>query len=106
MSHAVVDRVNEAQDRLIAARLRRDRGALRIARQNLRRWMARDGRKVRPVFREWHGILVRLNAMEIAAFLESDTPMARRLRQSSPFAGVLTEAERRAIQQKHEKARA
>jgi len=106
MSHAVIDHVNAAQDRLIAARLRRDRRALRIARQNLRRWMARDGRKVRPVFHEWHGILVRLNAREIAAFLESDTPMARRLRQSSPFAGVLTEAERRAIQQKHEKARA
>ena len=106
MSHAVIDRVNAAQDRLIAARLRHDRRALRIARQNLRRWMARDGRKVRPVFHEWHGILVRLNAREIAAFLESDTPMARRLRQSSPFAGVLTEAERRAIQQKHEKARA
>jgi len=106
MSHAVIDHVNAAQDRLIAARLRRDRRALRIARQNLRRWMARDGRKVRTVFREWHGILVRLNAREIAAFLESDTPMARRLRQSSPFAGVLTEAERRAIQQKHEKARA
>src|SRR5206468_2836440 len=79
MSHAVIDHVNAAQDRLIAARLRRDRRALRIARQNLRRWMARDGRKVRPVFREWHGILVRLNAREIAAFLESDTPMARRL---------------------------
>ena len=71
MSHAVIDHVNAAQDRLIAARLRRDRRALRIARQNLRRWMARDGRKVRPVFREWHGILVRLNAREIAAFLET-----------------------------------
>lgn len=104
MSHAVVDRINAAQDRLIASKLGRNRRALRIARENLRRWMARDGRKVRPVFREWDRILDRLTPAEIANFLRSDTPMARRLRQSSPFAGVLTEAERRTIRQKHEKA--
>jgi hypothetical protein len=103
-SHVVTDRINAAQDRLIAARLRSGRRALRIARENLRRWMARDDGKVRPVFLEWRCILVRLTSGEIADFLQSDTPMARRLRQSSPFAGVLSEAERRAIRRRHEKA--
>ena len=104
--HFVIDQVNAAQDRLIAARLRRDPKVLRLARSNLRRWAVRDGRKVRAVFQEWHAVLHRLNAREIADFLCSDTPMARRLRQSSPFAGVLTDLERRSIRRRYEKTRA
>jgi hypothetical protein len=51
--------------------------------------MARDGKHVRPVFAEWQRILEYLSASEIASFLTSDTPLARRLRQSSPFMGLL-----------------
>lgn len=103
--HAAIDATNAEEDRWIAARIRRDPHTLQIARRNLRRWMARDGRNVRPVFLEWRRILERLTPGEIADFLRSDTPMARRLRQSSPFAGILTEAERRAIRRRHEKIR-
>src|SRR5213595_733651 len=105
-THAVIDSVNAAQDRLIAARLRRNPAVLRLARSNLRRWATADGRRIRVVFRQWQAVLQRLNAREIADFLCSDTPMARRLRQSSPFAGVLTQSERRSIRRRHEKARA
>lgn len=98
----MIDQVNAAQDRLIAAKLRRDPRVLRLARSNLRRWSAADGTRVRQVFREWHAVLYRLTTRQIANFLCSDTPMARRLRQSSPFAGVLTNSERRSIRQKHE----
>jgi hypothetical protein len=104
MSHAVIDRINAAQDRLIASKLCRNRRVIEVARNNLRRWITRDGRSVRSAFQEWDRILDRLTPAEIASFLRSDTPMARRLRQSSPFAGVLTDAERRAIRRKHEKA--
>ena len=100
----VIDRINAAQDRMIARKLRRNSRVLGLARRNLNRWMAGDGRSVRPVFLEWNGILERLTRMQIAAFLISDTPMARRLRQSTPFAGVLSEGERLAIRQAHEKA--
>jgi hypothetical protein len=79
---------------------------LRRARADLARWIAADGRQVRPVFREWHAILHRLTAREIAAFLRSDTPMACRLRQSSPLAGILSESERRRIAKRHAKGRA
>jgi len=103
MSHPVLDRVNAGQDRRIAATLRRDPRRLRVARANLGRWIAADGRRVRPVFREWHAVLQRLTAREIAAFLCSETPMARRLRQSSPLAGILSDAERRAIRRRYEK---
>jgi hypothetical protein len=104
MSHQVLDRVNAAQDRQIAAIIRRDPRRLRAARADLRRWMAADGQRVRPAFREWHAVLDRLTAREIAVFLCSDTPMARRLRQSSPLAGILAETERRALRRRYEKA--
>jgi hypothetical protein len=86
-SHQFIDERNAAHDRMIAKRLRCDSSVLRRARNNLRRWMSRDGKRPRPVFVEWRRILEYLTAGEIADFLESDTPMARRLRQSSPFIG-------------------
>ena len=56
--------------------------------------MARDGKRVRPVFAEWSRILECLSTNEVADFLISDTPLARRLRQSSPFLGPLAGGER------------
>jgi len=94
-SHAAIDRRNAEEDRLLASRLRHDPRILRQARTNLRRWTARDGKRVRPVFAEWQRILERLSAHEIADFLVSDTPLARRLRQSSPFAGLLPSTSQR-----------
>jgi hypothetical protein len=99
-SHEAIDRRNAANDRFIAGRLRRDPALLRQARNNLRRWMARDGKRPRPVFVEWRRILERLTASEIADFLTSDTPMAIRLRQSSPFIGPLPGKKRRRSQKK------
>jgi hypothetical protein len=103
--HKVIDRITLEQDRLVASRLRKDSRVLRLARRNLQRWMTKDGRP-RRVFSEWNLVLTRLTALEIADFLESDTPMARRLCQSSPFAGVLSDTDRLAILRKHEKTRA
>ncbi len=87
-SHGEIDFTNELQDRRLAHRLRKDTYLLHLARANLRRWKARDGKRVRPAFLEWQRILNYLSAKEIADFLVSDTPMARRLRQSSPFMGL------------------
>ena len=90
-SHREIDLRNELQDRWLASHLRRDGRLLRLARANLRRWKARDGRRPRPVFREWERILEHLSRREIADFLVSGTPMAERLRQSSPFMGLFPE---------------
>ena len=95
-SHRDIDLRNELQDRLLARHLRRDTRLLRLARANLQRWKARDGNHPRPVFVEWQRILDRLSANQIADFLMSDTPMARRLRQSSPFLGLFPKSRRRA----------
>lgn len=93
-SHQNIDLKNELQDRILASRLRRNSQLLRQARANLRRWKARDGDHPRRVFMEWQRILDYLSAREIADFLVSDTPMARRLRQSSPFLGLFPQAGR------------
>jgi hypothetical protein len=95
-SHRDIDVENELQDRLLAQRLRRDSRLLRLARANLRRWKARDGKRPRSAFVEWERILNHLSVNEIADFLLSDTPMARRLRQSSPFMGLFPNSGRRA----------
>jgi hypothetical protein len=87
-AHQAIDAKNKLQDRLLAQRLRRDTRLLHLAQANLRRWKARDGKLPRPVFVEWERILDYLSPNEIADFLVSDTPMARRLRQSSPFMGL------------------
>ena len=87
-SHREIDRRNELQDRRLARQLRKDPRVLRFAKSNLRRWKARDGKRPRTAFLEWQRILDYLSANEIADFLVSDTPMARRLRQSSPFMGL------------------
>ncbi len=94
-SHHAIDTRNELQDRLLAQRLRRDPRLLRLARANLRRWKNRDGKRPRQVFVEWQRILDHLSSKEIADFLVSDTPMARRLRQSSPFLGLFPKPGRR-----------
>ncbi len=93
--HALIDRRNAAQDRLVAHRLRHDRQLLRQARANLRRWMAQDGKHVRPVFAEWQRLLECLSPSQLADFLTSDTLLARRLRQSSPFLGLLSPTRRK-----------
>jgi hypothetical protein len=86
-SHREIDAQNELKARLLARRLRWNGRLLRLAQSNLRRWKARDGKRSRPAFVEWQRILEHLSAKEVADFPVSDTPMARRLRQSSPFLG-------------------
>jgi hypothetical protein len=102
--HERIDRINLAMDRLTATKIRRDPSVVNIARANLRRWMESDGDFVHPVHAEWLDILQFLEPSELADFIESDTPKANRLRQSTPFAGILTEDERLAILREHEKA--
>jgi hypothetical protein len=96
-SHATLDQRNAEDDRRAAWRLRHDRRILRQARASLHRWIARDGKRVRPVFAEWQRLLDCLSPNQLADFLISDTPLARRLRQSSPFAGLLAPARRKRV---------
>jgi hypothetical protein len=82
-----------AYHRLVAERL--DDRILGDARQRLRRWR-RDGRIDPRWAEEWDRILS-MPLLGIAKAISADSPKARELRQSSPFAGVLTPQERQRL---------
>ena len=74
-----------------------------MARANLQRWLSTN-----PVLalREWRRLLDTTPLPELLTLLRSPSEKAARLRQSSPFAGVLTPAERQAILNDYESRRA
>lgn len=91
--HQTAERRSLAYHRLVAARL--DEHLRSDARDRLASW-AEEG-KIHPRDLErWRQVLAQ-PVGEVAAFISSDAPEARALRQSSPFAGLLTERERREI---------
>jgi len=81
---------------LIARKIEADRRLLAAARRNLTKWIARYGEDAPRALGEWREILDR-PWPEIAALITAADESATRLRQSSPFAGVLTPAERRRV---------
>jgi hypothetical protein len=82
-----------AYHRLVAERL--DERIVDEARRRLRRWRA-SGRVHPRWIEEWERILA-MPLSRIAKTISADTTRARELRQTSPFAGVLSEHERRRL---------
>jgi len=87
----------------VAARLETQPELLKVAHANLERWL---GERSVPALREWQDLLERATFPELLAILRSPSEAAARLRQSSPFAGVLTPEERQSILSRHEPRRA
>lgn len=78
--------------RAIAVKLRTTPELLGIAHDNLRNWTATAGRS-QPYLEAWRELLSRPLA-ELLHLIEEDSESMRALRQSSPFAGVLSPKER------------
>jgi hypothetical protein len=94
--HRVLDARSLAMHVAIARKIERAPGLLDIPHRNLERWSARSHDSPPPWLREWRQIL-RRPWPEIAALISELSENAARLRQSSPFAGILTPGERRRI---------
>lgn len=92
--HQVIDLRNIEIGRIIAEKLRKQPELLDLAKGNLERWIAQSNGAPPPAHLEWKGILERMQLMEIMELLTQDSENAKRLRQSNPFAGVLTPQER------------
>jgi hypothetical protein len=89
-----------AYHRAVAERLNPE--VVQTARDRLRRWQAEE--RIDPRYaREWEQILTESPA-RIARLIAADSQRMRDLRQSSPFAGVLSEPERTALQEALAKA--
>ena len=104
-SHEWIDKRSLALDRLIAGKLSARPELLQQALRTLERWIADRQPDPPPVLLEWLAILRSRSHMEILDLLRSDTEDARRLRQSSPFCGILSEEERLAVFREYETAR-
>jgi len=75
--------------RRVAGEIRRDPHIIEQAAQRLARWMLRSGDPPDPALVEWKIALASLDARQLADFLESPTPKAKRMRISSPFFWVV-----------------
>jgi hypothetical protein len=94
--HQAIDEENRERDQRLASALRSDPALVRVAWENLGRWLAAEADQPHVALLEWQAILEFLMPAEIADFLESRTPKAERLRQSSPFVGMLEKSAARA----------
>jgi hypothetical protein len=101
-SHQWIEQRSLALHAAVAAKLETHPQLLDVARQNLERWLRRN-----PAtdLREWRRILDSMPLPEVVALLRSPSEEAARLRQSSPFAGLLTTEERRTIMGAYESRR-
>jgi hypothetical protein len=90
--HRLAEKRSIAYHRLIAERIRHDPTVLERARARVRSWISATG-GVPFYAHKWHDILSR-DVDAIAAFLIEDSELACELRQSTPFAGALSPAER------------
>lgn len=102
-SHQWIDRRSLALHEAVAAKLEAQPQLLEVARDNLRRWL---GTNSAPVLREWWLVLDATPLPALLALLRSPDEEAARLRQSSPFAGLLTPDERQSILSEYESRRA
>lgn len=95
-SHSTLDQRALEMDRLIAKRVQENPDLLTKARKNIARWLLTSSPAVRPVLLEWQAILTQ-SVSEILKVVTGTDEDSKRLRQSSPFCGILTPSERTAI---------
>ena len=81
--------------RLIAQKIDADRSFLEIPQRNLDRWRELRGENC-PASAEWRELL-KQPWEQIRTLIVSDTEESSRLRQSSPFTGIISPWERRRI---------
>lgn len=96
IAHETLDRRALAMDRIIAARLREQPELMDCARATLHRWLECPSLAARPVLNEWQAIL-NGPTHTIMEVLTGEDERSVRLRQSSPFCGILTREERTRI---------
>jgi hypothetical protein len=96
LKHRLIEARSLAMHCLIARKIAADPALLDLARRNIESWSARYGDSPPLALEEWRAIL-RRPWPEIAALITDSGESATRLRQSSPFAGVLTASERKRV---------
>jgi hypothetical protein len=102
-SHQWIDRRSLALHEAVAAKLQANPQLLDVARENVDRWLESGPR---PALIEWRRLLETTSLPELLALLLAADERGAWLRQSSPFAGVLSPEERQFILDRYEPRRA
>lgn len=92
-SHRLLEARSLAMHAVVARKIARDPTLLAIAHRNVERWSARWKEGAPAWLKEWEEVL-KQPWQQVAALITEPSEHAARLRQSSPFAGVLTNEER------------
>jgi hypothetical protein len=92
-SHRLLEARSLAMHAVIARKIERDPTLLAIAHRNMERWSGRWKDGPPAWLKEWQEVL-KQPWQRIAAIITEPSEHGARVRQSSPFAGVLTNKER------------
>jgi hypothetical protein len=95
-SHELIDQRSLAFGQAIAARLEKNPELIDQARATLQRWLGTSSPGVQKTLQEWMAAFD-AGPTSVVSLLTGTDERAVRLRQSSPFAGLLPDEERNAI---------
>lgn len=95
--HPEIDRRVLERTKLVVAKIDADPSLVRIGVENLERWLKRTGDRPNRCHEEWMYLISERPWSELRAMLLEESDEGQRLRSSAPFAGVLTEEERRSV---------
>jgi hypothetical protein len=101
-THDWIERRSLALHSAVAEKLEADPTLVAAARENLVRWIRASPS---PALAEWDRLLATTPIAGLVQLLRSPAQDAVRLRQSSPFAGLLSPPERQAILRAHDPRR-
>jgi hypothetical protein len=96
LKHRIIEARSLAMHCLAAQKIMLDPALLDRVRRTLEAWSARYGKDAPRALHEW-ALILRRPWPQIAAFITDPGERATRLRQSSPFAGVLRVRERERV---------
>ena len=98
--HPHIDRRSLEMANLIVEKIDADPGLLQVAHENLQRWSRVRGGALPRCREEWQELLKRPWS-EIRGVLLDESDEGQRLRSAHPFAGLVSEKERRRIHDAH-----
>jgi len=99
MRHDLIDRRSLDLNRLVAEKIRQQPELMNMVREKLDRILGepRFSESCKDALREWQTIFSLKSSNEILEILVEDSNEGQRLRQSTPFTGILNQQEREEV---------
>lgn len=106
MRHDLIDRRNLELHRLVAKKIRNQPELMNVVSEKLDRILGepRLSESCKDALREWQTIFSLKSFNEILEILVQDSDEGQRLRQSTPFSGILSQQERGEVFRRYESA--